>query len=890
MTIASGTRLGPYEITDQIGTGGMGQVYRARDTRLDRIVAIKVLPLALASTPGFRERFEREARAIAALSHPHICTLYDVGRHDATDYLVLEYLRGETLADRLTRGPLPVEQALQLGTQIADALTRAHSAGIIHRDLKPGNIMLTTAGAKLLDFGLAKAAAPPPTAPSATLLPTTPPNLTMQGMLLGTSHYMAPEQVEGNDADARTDVFALGVVLYEMLTGTRPFVGKSLAHLHAAILEHEPEPLSVRQPSAPPALVRTIAKCLAKNPEERWQSTADLRDELRWIAQHDTTPAATPDRRSSRASRSARVAWLVAAVLGVAAIGFAAAVVLRPEAEIRGYQVELAVPAPDSNNIFRRLAISPDGHMLAFTAPDGQGKVALFVRDLASGVERRLPGTEGAVGPFWSPDSRNIAFAADRELKRIDAAGGSVERICWLPMNAAESFARGAWNRDGTIIFGPSGVLPLWRVDVGGATAQPSAITHVNAAAGDLGHRFPSFLPDQRRFVYIAHRANGSRVVNVGSLDTDEQTRLIEDVVDVQVASDHLLFVRETTLWAQRFDPTTLSLSGQPIQIAEDVLASSATLAGAVFSASSAGELVYQPGAFVESSRIVWMNREGTVTSVVAESAPHQDLFLSHDARFASVSKPSSGRGSTRDIWVVDTSNGRQRKLTVDSGNEFEGIWSSMGDRILYNSNRKGALNLYARSSSGAGTEEEILADGVDKFPQAWSPDGEYAIYLTFGDKTGQDLWLLPMRTRRPEPLLNTDAGEPSASFSPDGRWILYWQRGHVWVMPFRRPGGPWQVSTEAGGNWPRWSQGGAEVIYISRGMFMSAAMNCGGDSCEAESVRPLFERAYYGPGRWSYGVAPDGQRILALVSDVQTASRPLTLLVNWPARLTGAK
>ena len=895
MTIKSGTRLGPYEISDAIGAGGMGQVYRARDTRLDRTVAIKVLPPELASAPEFRERFGREARAIAALNHPHICTLHDVGQHDTIDYLVLEHLEGETLADRLARGPVPVEQTLHLGEQIADALGRAHRAGIVHRDLKPGNIMLTASGAKLLDFGLAKSGTSSPmsspVAPSATLLPTTPPGLTMQGMFLGTSHYMSPEQVEGKEADARTDIFALGVVLYEMLTGKRPFTGTSLAHLFAAILEHEPEPVTAEVAMASPALVRTVSKCLAKNPDDRWQTASDLRDELRWIAQHGTQPIVAAHRAGPQpTARTAWMAWLAAAFLAIATIALAALMLLRPDVELPEYDAEMVLPASLTGAVSGRLALSPNGRFLAFAAPPSeQGETMLWVRDLASGDTRAIPGTEGATSPFWSPDSRTIGFGSRKSgnVMQVDAAGGPATFL-YRPSTMRSDLSGGTWNRDNVIVFAPNGATsPIFRINANQPNADATALTELDPKTGETGHLYPMFLPDHRRFLYLAGDASGPRDVYVGSIDESTmRVHVLDDVVDVQYASGHLLFVRGTTLLAQPFDPETLTRSGQPRPLAERVLVGVPPNVGAAFSVSSAGELVYQTGTSSTASRLVWLDRTGTVTAVVGDTAQYADVMMSPDGRFASVSRADGDASSTRDDWIIDLATNRQRKLTVDPGDEFEAVWSFAGDKVLYNSKRRGVFDLYARSANGGGSEEEIFVDQTDKYPQSWSPDGEFVIYMTFGKQTGQDLWLLPIRTRKPEPLATTRSDEGGGQFSPDGRWIVYWARGHVWVMPFRRPGGPWQISNEAGGTYPRWTRGGREIVYTRENVVMSASVNCASDTCEVAGVQRMFERNYQGPGRWSYAVAPDGNRILALTSERQVSAGTVKLKVNWPARL----
>ncbi|HET9794868.1 MAG TPA: protein kinase, partial [Thermoanaerobaculia bacterium] len=575
MTLSAGTRLGPYEIVSLLGAGGMGEVYRAIDTRLDRAVALKVLPRELSETPGFRQRFEREAKAISQLSHPNICALFDLGSEGGAEYLVMELLEGQTLADRLEKGPLPIDQVLRFGTEIAAALDRAHRAGIVHRDLKPGNVMLTRTGVKLLDFGLAKAVAKAPVEDGSGLsaLPTAAPEsrpLTEEGTILGTFQYMAPEQVEGREADARTDIFALGCVLYEMATGRKAFTGRSRAGLVAAILERDPGPISAALPMAPPALDRLVQGCLEKDPDDRWQSAHDVMAQLRWIAQGGSqagVPAPVTARRRSRE----RTAWIAAGLAVIAAIGFAAAWLRRAPANAGVVRSTVLPPAGSrfafSGDNAGPLTISPDGKTLAFLAV-GNDRPRLYVRPLDADEPVALPGADGASFPFWSPDSRSLGFFADGKLKRVDlSAPGSSTTIC-----AAPNARGGTWGADGTILFAPDTRSAIFRVPASGGT--PSPVTKLDASSHST-HRWPAFLPDGRHFLFFAGDHNDTRSDKAGarfaSIDAPGDRAVVHTLANALYAGGKLLFLRGNTLIAESFDPRAGNLSGEPRPVAEGV-------------------------------------------------------------------------------------------------------------------------------------------------------------------------------------------------------------------------------------------------------------------------------------------------------------------------------
>jgi Tol biopolymer transport system component len=896
MALTAGAKLGPYEIVSLLGSGGMGEVYKARDTRLDRTVAVKILPNA---DPALKHRFEREARAVSALNHPHICTLYDVGRQDDIEYFVMEYCDGETLASRLARGPLTTEEALTIAIQIADALDKAHRAGIVHRDLKPGNILLTKAGAKLLDFGLAKTGAAGAVA-GLSMMPTTPPNLTAEGTILGTFQYMAPEQIEGQEADARTDIFAFGAVVYEMVTGKKAFEGKSQASLIAAILERDPPPIAASQPLTPPALGRVVMKCLAKDPDKRWQTASDLTSELRWTAEAGSQagiPAPVVARRKSRE----RLSWIIATVCFVALVAALALgrgyVLDRAAVDTRTYRLSIVLPDGVRLSGFPagRFALSPDGRRLAFVAEDRAGKSMLWVRPLDSVAAQPLAGTEGASFPFWSPDSRFIAFLAQNKLKKIEASGGPIVTLC-----DASSYATGAWNRDGVILFTPKGGAPLYRVSASGGT--PVQVTAFDATLGDTQHWFPFFLPDNRHFLYFALGSKtGSdidpRAVYVGSLDPNEGAKpLLQGGSNAKYAQGHLLFFRGRTLIAQPFDVTRMELRGEAVSLAEQVQipAAGETGTAGALTVSDAGILAYQTGLDVVRSQLAWFDRAGKRSALLGDQADYQNVALCPDGQRAVVSVLDPAR-STSDLWLYDVARGLRTRFTSDPADEISPIWSSDGSRIIFGSGRKGGIDVYQKSSTGAGSEEVLLEGGLGKFPQSASPDGRFILYVSgSGTMRRSDLFLLPLfENRKPFPFLNTSFVESQGQFSPDGRWIAYMSNESgqfdVYVAPFPGPGQSARISP-AGGSWPRWRRDGKEIFYMAPdNTLMATAVNGQISRFDVSTARPLFTirpRPLARLDAYPYDVSPDGQRFLVNTFVEETTSTAITLVVNWTAGL----
>ena len=888
MPLTSGSRLGPYEIVAPIGAGGMGEVYRARDTRLERTVAVKVLATHLSASPEVRQRFDREAKTISQLSHPHICALYDVGHQDGTDYLVMEYLEGETLSDRLGKGALSVEQTLRFGTEIADALDKAHRQGIVHRDLKPGNVMLTKSGVKLLDFGLAKAMTPSGAANSLTALPTQA-NLTQEGTILGTFQYMAPEQLEGKDADARTDIFAFGCVLYEMATGRKAFSGASRASLISSIMKEDPSPVSQVQPMSPAALDRIVKTCLEKDPEERWQSAADIKRELRWIAEGGSQagPAPTAVTRKSRE----RLLWIALAILALAA---ALPWVIRDR---KAVPVDVAVtrfavlPPDDASFLGGDLdpvTISPDGRRFALLATS-EGRRRIWIRLLESLTPEQLPGTEGASYPFWSPDSQSIGFFADGKLKKIAASGGPVQTLCDAPIGRG-----GSWSRDGVILFAPRQFgEPLYRVSSSGGVPVPA--TRLEPSRKESAHRWPSFLPDGRHFLYLAsvstrHANNG---IYVGSLDSKETTLLIRADSNVAYSpAGHILFVRDHTLMAQRFDAERLRPVGEMVLVVERMPQDIAS-SHSPFSVSGNGTLAYWTGD--TKKELVWFDQAGKrLASLVGASDLELAPSLSPDEKRVALSRPDARSGRT-DIWVVEISRGISSRLTLDRFGENFPIWSPDGTRIAYTSNRDGPEDVYVRGSTGTGREELLnKSDVAHKHPLDWSRDGRFILYHTQQPRTGSDVLALPLfGNRQPIPFLSTEFEERHAQFSPDGRHVVYAsdESGvyEIYVQPFPGPGEKLQVSTQ-GGIQPRWRRDGKEIFYVARdARMMAAPLSASAGTLSAGNPRALFQTPILPDAigaSLEYVVTADGQRFLIATPASETLVFPATVVLNWAAKL----
>jgi eukaryotic-like serine/threonine-protein kinase len=880
MAILPGKTVGPYQILSAIGAGGMGEVYKARDTRLDRTVAIKVLSAHLVDRADSRERFDREARTIAGLNHPHICTLFDVGHQDGTDYLVMEYLEGETLTERLKKGPLPMEQVLQYAIEISDALDKAHRKGITHRDLKPGNIVLTKSGTKLLDFGLAKLQQDAKPNTPFSELATIQGGETAEGTILGTLQYMAPEQVEARPVDARTDIFAFGAVVYEMATGKKAFEGRSQASLIAKILETEPPPISSLQPVTPPALDRLVKKCLAKEPEKRWQAASDVCDELKWIAeQGQGTQAAMPASggiakrrvREHLGQLVAAVAILVAAVLIAAVFYFR-----RPTAEVKAVRFTVAPPEkqnlPAIANGPTFFSVSPDGSKLAFVARDATGHFQLWLRDFDSPIAQPLPGTDDAWAPFWSPDSRFIAFTAGASLKKAPTSGGPAETVTASPSND------GTWNRDGVILFSMGAGSPILRVPSAGGSATP--VTSFDASQPVIAHSWPYFLPDGKHFLYANIASNPeNRGIFVGSLDSKE-TKLILKAISFALYSPpgYLLFNRAGTLLAQPFDADRLELKGDAIPIAEGVQFSAANGRAAV-SVSTSGVLAYRLVPTAAQNKLMWVDRKGTEQPLAAPPHAYRNPRLSPDGQRVAVTIDELGTQE----WLLDTRRGTLTRLTFEGSYNGGMAWTPDGKRIAFGSDRAGARNLFWQLADGSGGVERLATSDRGQVASSWSPDGQTLAFEQSNPGTGFDISVFRLADRKIQPFLQTRFNEIAPQFSPDGRWLAYVSdesgRNEVYVQPYPGPGGKWQISTE-GGTEPVWARNG-ELFYRSGDKMMAVGTNTKANF-SAETPKMLFEGHYATYNTMpAYDVSPDGQRFL-LAKTAEQGPQEISVVLNW--------
>jgi Tol biopolymer transport system component len=856
MALDAGSRLGPYEIVSRVGAGGMGEVYKARDTRLERTVAVKV------SKEAFEERFRNEARAVAALNHAHICTLYDVG----PDYLVMEYVEGKPL-----RGPLSVAEALRRAREIADALEHAHRHGIVHRDLKPSNILVTKNGAKVLDFGLAKRQGPLAGRPVGESQPT----LTEEGTLLGTPQYMAPEQIDGRKTDERTDVFAFGMVLYEMLTGRRAFDGKSAAGVMAAILEKEPPPLAALAPRTPPALEQVISTCLAKDPADRWQSVRELKHALAWA---DRSPPSRPAGR--------RGIW-IAGVAAAAVLGLAAGLAIARRSASSGkplpVRLQIALPENATLPLAGTVAVSPDGRRIAFPVRL-EGESSLYLRSLDALDLRRVPGTEGATKPFWSPDAKQIGFVSGyQSLKRVDLSGGPAQTICRLPgfLEAA------SWSRDNVILLASG--RTLFRVAARGG--EPEPVGGAALAPGEIGRTGPAFLPDGQHYLYLSLGARlEDRAAYVGRLGSDLRKRLVSTgTAPAYSPSGHLLFVRGETLMAQPFDARRLELSGEPIAVVEQVGRVEGALytGDAFFSVSGNGVIAWRPGPLWGELQLTWLDRTGRKVGTLGEPAAYFRPTLSPDEKSLAVCR---SEGEVRNLWIFDAARGSSRRLTFDAADNCGEAWSPDGRRLAFFSNRRGVREIYEKRVDGSGEDELVLASSdAPLHVEDWSPDGKFLLFNSTGPKSASDVFLLPMSggERKPIPFVSGEFVEQGSAMSPNGRWIAYWSnetgRVEVYVKGVSPEGvagqGKWQVSRD-GGVSPRWRRDGRELLYVKGSSIVAVDVKTDGPSFEAGAPRVLFDTPLSeSPPDRPFDVTRDGLRLL--VNSPVRAREPIRVLVN---------
>jgi eukaryotic-like serine/threonine-protein kinase len=869
MTIAAGSLLGPYEVVSPLGAGGMGEVYRARDTRLDRTVAVKVLPQHLSSSPEVRQRFEREAKTISALSHPHICALYDVGNQDGVEYLVMEYLEGETLADRLMKGALPLEQTLRYGIEIADALDVAHRQGIVHRDLKPGNVMLTKSGVKLLDFGLARAVSAPAGSTSVTSLPTER-ALTQEGAILGTLQYMAPEQLEAKPADARTDIFAFGATLYEMATGRKAFSGSSQASLISSIMKEEPASITAIQPVNPPALEHTVRRCLAKDPERRWQSARDVALELEEIVRGG--PSTEAVRRAPRGLAG----WIVAAALLLVVGGLLFSRSNQPQSLSLG-KLQFTILPPAGAALQGMLALSPDGRTLAFVATETDGRDLLYLRRLDSTQAQPLPATEGAAYPFWSPDGHAVGFFAQGKLKRIDVSGGSPQILC-----DATGPRGGSWGSTGTIVFSTeTGGQIRFVSEAGGESRR---ITHLASRSGE-SFRWPSFLPDGRHFLYLSIAGTGSATgISAASLDSKELRRIaVADSGAIYSPPGHVLFRTGDRLVAQPFDPKGLRVTGDAVPLVGDVWWDGISTLATAFTASSNGVLAYQTGG-LSQTRLLLYDRAGREIRALGPSGAFYEPAVSPDGRRVAVAR-NDERGSA--IWLIDLERGSFARFSFENAlADASPLWMPDGRRILYSVYPTGEV--YVRDAAAAEKEKLLF-----RFPAFWplddvSRDGRYLVYETVDWPTFHfDVGLRDLQTGSNRPLLKDPFNEMGARFSPDGHWLAYESEEsgarEVYVRAFPGLEDRRQISA-GGGTQPRWRGDGKEMFYVSPDRKIMSVEIRNDPSFEASPPRALFQTRIFPTveTRNHYDVVPDGQRFVVNSRRPEDAALPITVVVGW--------
>ena len=887
MPLAAGTRLGPYEILAPLGAGGMGEVYGARDTRLGRDVAIKVLPAHLGTHPEVRARFEREARTISSLNHPHICVLHDVGRDGETDFLVMEKIEGETLADRLAKGPLPVGEVVRLGGQIADALDRAHRAGIIHRDLKPGNVMLTRSGAKLMDFGLAR-----PTGMGAaggmTQSPTIAAPLTAEGSIVGTFQYMAPEQLDGKDADARSDLWALGCVLYEMATGKRAFEGSSQASLISAIMRDQPRTMSEISPLTPPALGLLVEALLAKDPDDRVQTAHDAKLQLNWIGESSRAPSP-----ASKLPAAARSSWRTkpAIAWGVAGLALTIAVASWLSPHSRGgnsaTRARLLVTEPSGNRLVPNAtssAISPDGRSLAFAATDSAGITRLWLRPLDALTARSLPGTHHAGGPFWSPDSRSLGFFADGKLKTIRLDDGSIQSLCDAPD------PRGAtWGRAGLILFAPTATGALFTVPQDGG--NPTEVARPDSAAGETALRYPDFLPDGRRFVFVAlPRRPEGYPVHLGRIgSTDRSLVMYADAAPVYADPGWLISLQSERLIAQRFDSRRGKASGKPVPLGDAPLLRGPDGTRAV-SVSRNGIMTYAAGR-ESNSEVAWIDRSGRVERKYSLPAGQwESVSLSPDGARAMLRRRRTL--SQYELWAMDIASGQATRIVSQMlGNTP--IWSPDGKRVVYNDMTRGRADLFIHSVETGSSEVLYRSETQFNNAYSWSPDSRMVTFESPRRETGWDVWSLPVEgDRRPTPLVQGQFNEGGGWFSPDGRWLAYYSDetggNELYVQPFPGrgarsvvPGSRARTGSFTAGCW--WSRDGREILFDMGDGSIRAASVEPGSTFRSGRARVLFE---FGDNIIALWPTPDHQRFLATVRSEATPASAIVADLHWAAAL----
>lgn len=885
MTLPAGTKLGPYEIVEPLGAGGMGEVYRAKDTRLDRAVAIKVLPPQFSSDPTRKMRFEREARTVSTLNHPNICSLFDVGSQDGVEFLVMECIDGESLAKRLKRGALAVDQVLRIGAELAAAVGTAHRGGVIHRDIKPGNIMLTKSGAKLLDFGLARPTAATASVASMTTTSASPSPVTEEGTIVGTFQYMSPEQLEGKELDARSDIFSLGAVLYEMVTGERAFPGNSQLGVASAILEKDVAPIRNLKPLTPASLEHVIGRCLAKDPDDRWQTGRDLAGELKWIADSGSNPSAsiTPVHTQSLAAQDLKRMWGWIAAGLLAALLIAGAVLWHTKKQEERTQY-FSAPLPFS---VRGMAIAPNGHTVAvvgYKAEERKNLVWLY--EVGGREAKSVAGTEDANFPFWSPDGKSLGFFADGKLKRVDIAGGAAQTLADAPTGRG-----GTWNQNGDILFTPSGEMGVVLNLISATGGVPKPISVLDPKRNETSHRWPMFLPDGKHYLYlafdVADRA-GTDAIYAGELGSSGKKLLARAVSNAAYAEPGLLlFYRDGALFSQHFDANSLALSGTPQPVLADVQLLP-RIGRASFAVSNDGLLVAQSGAAASLSRLIWYDRKGNEQGSVGAPDVYANLALSQDGKSVAVDKTDLANQNA-DVWIYNLHGEGVKRMTFNPAIDATPVWSPDSTQILFSSGRNPTFDLYLKNVDGAQEEKSINDDPTgDKYPTSWSRDGKTIMFTR-----GQRLWLMSYPELKTRVFFDGSGSTKSGQFSPDGKWVAYSSnesgRWEIYVTSYPDAKGKWQVSNQ-GGTQPRWRGDGKELFFLAPDAMMMAVPVGGEGSFNFGAPVGLFHatpREMVATSEMiAYDVTKDGQKFL-INTDITTGNaQPMSVVLHWDAEL----
>lgn len=891
MTLSPGQKLGPYEIISPAGAGGMGEVYKAKDTRLDRIVAIKVLPERTAMNQAMRARFEREAKTISSLNHPNICTLYDIGRENGVDYIVMEYLEGVTIAERVKKGPIPITEALEIASEIADALDKAHRQGLIHRDLKPANVILTKEGAKLLDFGLAKVSVSGGVVEGISGLTQTSP-LTGTGTIVGTIQYMAPEQLEGSEADARSDIFAFGGVLYQMITGKRPFDGKSQANMIAAIIERTPAPLTSIVPLTPPGLDRLTRKCLEKNPDKRWQSANDLADELRWLL-HSGSQAGLPAPVAAKRKFRLRLGWVIATIAIIIAgyYSFKWHTLSEPAKNLIRFEIS---PGEQLQSISWP-QISPDGRHLAFKATDQNGRGKIWIRSMNSSEAFPLKGTEGAFRQFWSPDSRYLAFSIGlTQLKKVPISGGPAQLI-----GDFEMIADGSWGSSGMILYDGVATDSISMVSASGG--PPVAVTKINGERGETYHSWPEFLPDGEHFLFLSSSDTAlygdSHNLQIGSIYSDERISLFPVSGRVKYCEPgYLVYVKDKTLLAQPFDADKLETTGEPIPIAENISSSFRTSISS-FDVSDDGTLVYLTSNVTAMNELVWVDRTGRELSKIMEPARYGDIALSPDGKRL-VYGLEDPRTETSDLWMFDLKREVSTRFTFDEKEDWGPVWSPDGATVYFNRGLVPDILPFSKPSNGTGEATQLI-DSVDVLAAVTdiTQDGSRLCFTTAPN--GQpDIEILDLRTDSlMVPVVNTDRDEFLGLFSPDGKYLAYKaeqsDRTELFIIQLDGNGSKWQIST-AGARSFDWHPKGGELLYFNLDWEMISVpistenRENGKETLEIGRSVKLFEHPLSNLkfGAKILDISSDGEKFLLVSAMDQKQTLKINVVLNWPEML----